>query len=246
VDDANARAQLAIARVLGHVTAAALDEYATANEFLETVVGLIREEMQYDFFAIGLVDESGWVTLNAAYGIPLELANRMRVEPGQGIVGWVAEHGQPLLVPDVRAEPRYRAVIPQTRSELCVPLKTHKQVIGIINAESRYVGRFTPLDLELLTMIADISSGPLERLLRQDRAAQAEREKLARLTPREQEVLRRVAGGKSNKEIARELGISVKTVESHIGRLLAKLGVASRTEAARWFYHHRSAGDLIE
>ena len=53
-----------------------------------------------------------------------------------------------------------------------------------------------------------------------------------RLTAREGEVLNLIARGRSNKLIARELGISEKTVKNHVGRVLAKLGVADRTQAA--------------
>ena len=53
-----------------------------------------------------------------------------------------------------------------------------------------------------------------------------------RLTRREQEVLEQIARGRSNKRIALELGISEKTVKGHVGHLLAKLGVADRTQAA--------------
>jgi DNA-binding NarL/FixJ family response regulator len=53
-----------------------------------------------------------------------------------------------------------------------------------------------------------------------------------RLTEREREVLEQIAGGRSNKRIALELGISEKTVKTHVGHVLAKLGVADRTQAA--------------
>jgi len=52
------------------------------------------------------------------------------------------------------------------------------------------------------------------------------------LTPREQEVLRGVTAGLTNKQIAARLGISDRTVQFHLGNVLGKLGVASRTEAA--------------
>jgi NarL family two-component system response regulator LiaR len=52
------------------------------------------------------------------------------------------------------------------------------------------------------------------------------------LTAREREVLELIAHGRSNKRIALELGISEKTVKAHVGRVLAKLGVADRTQAA--------------
>ena len=53
----------------------------------------------------------------------------------------------------------------------------------------------------------------------------------ATLAPRELEVLRLVAQGLVNKEIAAELGISTHTVKYHLASLLAKLGVSTRTEA---------------
>jgi NarL family two-component system response regulator LiaR len=59
------------------------------------------------------------------------------------------------------------------------------------------------------------------------RAAEPER-----LTRREHEVLELIAGGRSNKRIALELGISEKTVKTHVGHVLAKLGVSDRTQAA--------------
>jgi DNA-binding NarL/FixJ family response regulator len=53
------------------------------------------------------------------------------------------------------------------------------------------------------------------------------------LTPRELGTLRLMADGKSNKEIASELGISERTVKTHLGHLFEKLGVTSRTEAVK-------------
>ena len=52
------------------------------------------------------------------------------------------------------------------------------------------------------------------------------------LTPREAEVLRLVARGLGNKQVARELGITEKTVKGHMGNIFQKLGVSSRTQAA--------------
>lgn len=55
---------------------------------------------------------------------------------------------------------------------------------------------------------------------------------LGELTGREQEVLHLIARGLSNREIAKELGISEKTVKTHVGNILSKLHLADRTQAA--------------
>jgi DNA-binding NarL/FixJ family response regulator len=59
-------------------------------------------------------------------------------------------------------------------------------------------------------------------------------EELDRLTGREREVLRLIARGYAYKEIARELVISVKTVESHVSSVLRKLQLSNRHELSRW------------
>ncbi len=55
-----------------------------------------------------------------------------------------------------------------------------------------------------------------------------------RLTPREREVLVLIGRGYANKRIALELGLAEKTVKTHVGHVLAKLGVSDRTQAAVW------------
>jgi DNA-binding NarL/FixJ family response regulator len=57
---------------------------------------------------------------------------------------------------------------------------------------------------------------------------------LDQLTPREREVLRLIARGYAYKEVARDLGISVKTVETHVSSVLRKLQLSSRHQLARW------------
>jgi DNA-binding NarL/FixJ family response regulator len=54
------------------------------------------------------------------------------------------------------------------------------------------------------------------------------------LTPRERQILLLIAGGHGNKQIARLLDISDKTVKSHCGRLFQRIGVSDRTQAAIW------------
>ncbi len=60
----------------------------------------------------------------------------------------------------------------------------------------------------------------------------------ATLTPREREVLALVAAGRSNPQIAAELYVSRKTASAHVSRILSKLGVATRGEAAAVAWSH--------
>jgi len=60
------------------------------------------------------------------------------------------------------------------------------------------------------------------------------------LTPREREVLAMIADGCSNREIARGLNVSEKTVKAHVSSVLAKLGVQDRTQAAVFAVRHTS------
>lgn len=54
------------------------------------------------------------------------------------------------------------------------------------------------------------------------------------LTPREREVITLVAEGRTNREIGRRLGVAERTARTHVSNILAKLGLASRTQAAMW------------
>jgi DNA-binding NarL/FixJ family response regulator len=62
------------------------------------------------------------------------------------------------------------------------------------------------------------------------------------LTEREEEVLRTVARGRTNVEIAKELRISLSTVKSHIASLMSKLGARNRVEIAMWAYETKRVG----
>ncbi|HDQ73865.1 MAG TPA: GAF domain-containing protein [Chloroflexi bacterium] len=91
---------------------------------------------------------------------------RQRLAVGQGVAGWVAQHGEPLLAPDARREPRWYGEVEQgfeTRSILCVPLKTNGRVIGVLQALNKKgpVG-FTDRDLSLFSAFAASATVAIE------------------------------------------------------------------------------------
>ncbi|MDG2111223.1 MAG: response regulator transcription factor [Actinomycetota bacterium] len=93
-------------------------------------------------------------------------------------------------------------------------------------------------------MTTSVHNKPVERRSALDpRAArallEARRQPKAELTQRESEVLGTLAGGMSNKQIARALSISEKTVKTHLTRIYAQIGVGDRVQAAVWAQSHR-------
>lgn len=87
-------------------------------------------------------------------------------------------------------------------------------------------------------VLAAEAAGPLTA----PAAGQAESRGARSLTGRERQVLALLARGRSNREIAREFGVSEKTVKSHVSAVLAKLGVQDRTQAALYAVRHGLAG----
>jgi len=93
----------------------------------------------------------------------------LRLQLGQGICGWVAQNGQPLLVPDVRQEPRFYAEADlltgfETRSILCVPVQSLGRTVAVIEVINKADGTpFTPWDQRLLMTIATMAGDAIER-----------------------------------------------------------------------------------
>jgi GAF domain-containing protein len=93
----------------------------------------------------------------------------LRLKVGEGICGWVAQTGQPLLVPDVRQEPRFYSNADElsgfeTRSVLAVPIAALGRTAGVIEVINKADGTpFTPWDQRLLSAIAVLVGDAIER-----------------------------------------------------------------------------------
>jgi len=89
---------------------------------------------------------------------------KFRLKIGEGIVGWVAENGIPLLVKDVSEDPRYIEVKKNVKSELAVPLLSEKKVLGVLNVDSCEKDAFNNDDLELLMIFAGHTATLIENV----------------------------------------------------------------------------------
>jgi sigma-B regulation protein RsbU (phosphoserine phosphatase) len=136
---------------IGKETSSILD----LDELLQRVAEVVKRVIDYEMFGIFLLDEEkGELILRKAvsYGATKEKKTRIRL--GEGLTGAAALSKQPILVGDVRREPRYLDLIPETRSELVVPLVHKDRVVGVFDLESSVVDGFNEEHLKVLTPLA--------------------------------------------------------------------------------------------
>jgi GAF domain-containing protein len=148
------------------------------SELFPAVTRLISEKFGFYHVGIFLLDsEKRFAILQAANspGGQRMLARGHRLEVGSGIVGYVAQTGQPRIALDVGADAVFfnNPDLPNTRSEAALPLKTRDEIIGVLDVQSTEAGAFTAEDLQILNTLANQVSIALEntRLLEETRAA---------------------------------------------------------------------------
>ena len=148
-------------------TLAEIGEEINASLNLDRVLSktatLIKRLVDYEIFTVMLLDERTQTLSNRfAVGYSQEILNAWRLPVGQGISGSAAASRQPILVGDVRTDPRYINAIDSVRSELAVPLLFKNQVIGVIDIQSTKVDYFTPEQQEILVLLAGRLSTAIE------------------------------------------------------------------------------------
>ena len=125
----------------------------------QLILEVVERETGADIVSLMLLDmENQELRVEAAVGLPAEVVTSAKVKPGEGVAGWVIEHGQPLLLAeDAPVDPTIREAMQRddVSSALCVPLKTQRHVIGVLNAsKTTRESPFDFLDLQLLTVLA--------------------------------------------------------------------------------------------
>src|SRR5712672_4720250 len=131
----------------------------TWDELLETVVDRTRDVLHADVTSLYLLDRDGaYLTLAATNGLDRYQIGRARVPFGEGVTGRVAAGREPLVIPDVRSDPRFLWVrgIDQRRfiaSMLSVPLSWNDQVVGVLNVQTEEERQFTDGDVAQLRAI---------------------------------------------------------------------------------------------
>ena len=121
------------------------------EELLAKIPQLIARLTQFNAFSVYLLDEARQeLTIAYAVGYPAGVTGTLRLQVGQGVVGAAVEEGRPILVNDIRLEPRYQGPLRNMLSQLAVPMRRKGRVIGALNLLNEVAGAFTPQDEALL------------------------------------------------------------------------------------------------
>lgn len=155
---------------------AAYDEEAV----LATAVNLLGDHFGYGARYVLLYDkgrEELALAHGAGTGSERPEVKSFRTKPGHGLTGICAQTRAIVNVGDVRKDRRYIGLVPECRSEICVPLLVKDELLGVLVVESAELNAFGPRDEELLTAFSQVSALALIHA----RADQRRRKDLAEL-----------------------------------------------------------------
>lgn len=133
---------------------------ATANtldldELLSNVADVVKKVIPYELLAILLYSERRQhLRIRFAVGHREEVVRNLSIALGEGITGAAAAQREPILVRDVRADPRYLNALDAVRSELAVPMLARNMLVGVIDVQSTRENAYSEYDRALLRLIA--------------------------------------------------------------------------------------------
>ncbi len=149
---------------LFHDVAKALTSSLNLDSILQTIMEKMAAYFRPDTWSLLMVDEEKQELYFAiAVGDAAEALKTVRLKLGEGIAGWVAQNGESLLVPDVYTDPRFAKRIDemtkwQTRSIICIPLKSKHRVLGVIQLINVDMEGFGGNEMLLLQALADYAA----------------------------------------------------------------------------------------
>ena len=154
---------------LFHEVGKALFSTLDLQKILQTIMEKISDLLQPDTWSLLMLDENTQeLYFEIAIGSGAEKLRDVRLKLGEGIAGWVAQHGEPLLVENTAQDSRFTPKVDElthteTRSIVCVPIKAHDHVLGVIELVNA-LGKpsFGVEDIPILKSLADYAAIALE------------------------------------------------------------------------------------
>jgi sigma-B regulation protein RsbU (phosphoserine phosphatase) len=134
---------------------AATSQTLDLNQLLANVAEIVQRVLPYDLFAILLYSERRH-DLRIRYGVGHreEVIRTLSIALGEGVTGVAAERREPVLVGDVRNDPRYLNTVDAVRTELAVPMTARGKLVGVIDLQSVRVNAYNEYDRALLRLVA--------------------------------------------------------------------------------------------
>jgi len=158
------------------------------DQLLELIIETATSMMQAKGSSLMLLDQrSKKLYFKVATGEKGTEVRKYELDLGQGIAGYVAEKGEPLLIPDVSEDPRWYQRISesigfQTRSIACVPMKVDNEIIGVVEIIDKEDGSpIRPEDMKILTVYADLASKAISNAQKIDQVKKENRDLRAEL-----------------------------------------------------------------
>ncbi len=138
------------------------------DELMRTVVDRTTEALHVKVCSFYLLDHStGRLVLAATNGLDRDHVGRVSLAIGEGVTGTAAAARQPIVVPDVRLDPRFKYLrgfdLAGLTSMLSVPLSWNERTVGVINVQTAESRRFTTRDVNFLVTIAALLAGIVEK-----------------------------------------------------------------------------------
>jgi phosphoserine phosphatase RsbU/P len=125
------------------------------DQLLADVAHIIQRVTPFDLFAILLFNEKRQdLRIRYAVGHREEVIRSLSIALGEGVTGTAALRREPILVGDVRTDPRYLHSVDAVRTELAVPMTARGKLVGVIDLESTRINAYTEYDRALLRLIA--------------------------------------------------------------------------------------------
>src|SRR6201985_748099 len=151
-----------------HDVAKALTSSLDLDSILQTIMEKMAEYFRPDTWSLLMVDEElDELYFAIAVGNASEALKNVRLKVGEGIAGWVAKHGEARVVPDVRTDPFFASRVDdatkwETRSVICVPLRSKLRVLGVIQLVNVDMERFKDAELFFLQALCDYAAIAIE------------------------------------------------------------------------------------
>ena len=154
---------------LFHEVGKALASTLDLQKILQTIMEKISDFLQPDTWSLLMLDEkSNELYYEMAIGSGANKLKDVRIKLGEGIAGSVAEHGEAMLVENVKTDPRSivrnsASLQPEVQSIVCVPVKGRESTLGVIElVHSTAKGGFHEEDIPILKNLADYAAIALE------------------------------------------------------------------------------------